>query len=227
MLAIGGSVTDPPGVTDDTTQGPAGPDQPGWAERYETGDTPWDLGGPHPELSVRLQGGRMSPPREGARALVPGAGAGHDALALARRGWLVTAVDLVDAIPTEARDRLTRLGGNYLVADVLEHTFEGRFDLIWDHTFFCAIDPSDRARWGKRAGELVVPGGHFTALVFPTKKPRESGGPPFGMEPTDLTDVLGPLFRTTESVEVQRPVARRTWRERWLDLERTRLDATH
>ncbi|MEL6712741.1 MAG: hypothetical protein AAFP86_03160, partial [Planctomycetota bacterium] len=61
-----------------------------WADRYRAGDTPWDIGGPHPELSIRLQDGRLAPPEPGeSRALVPGAGRGHDAIALARRGWQV------------------------------------------------------------------------------------------------------------------------------------------
>lgn len=194
-----------------------------WAARYHAGDTPWDLGGPHPELSVRLQDGRLAPPRAGAKALVPGAGAGHDALALARRGWRVTAVDGVAELATMVGPDLERLGGSYVTGDALAFTTDEPFDLVWDHTFFCAIDPTERARWGARAGELVAPGGRYVALVFPLGKPAAEGGPPHGMSAEDVIGVLGPLFKVEESVPVSRPVARRTWREHWLAMGRAHL----
>ena len=80
-----------------------------WAAHYAAANTPWDLGGPHPELSQRLSDGDLAPPRDGARALVPGCGHGHDALALARRGWVVTAVDLVADLAETLGKELARL----------------------------------------------------------------------------------------------------------------------
>ena len=90
-----------------------------WAAHYAAANTPWDLGGPHPELSQRLSDGDLAPPRDGARALVPGCGHGHDALALARRGWVVTAVDLVPDLAETLGKELARRGGRFLRGDVL------------------------------------------------------------------------------------------------------------
>ncbi|MEL7170812.1 MAG: tetratricopeptide repeat protein, partial [Bacteroidota bacterium] len=93
-----------------------------------------------------------------------------DAIALARRGWQVTALDVVPSLAAEMGAELERLGGEYVVGDALR--LEGEpFDLVWDHTFFCAIDPGSRAPWGQRVRDLVVPGGRYTALVFPVGKP--------------------------------------------------------
>lgn len=196
----------------------------GWAEHYADENTPWDLGGPHPELSHRLRDGRLAPPYDGATALVPGAGRAHDAIALARRGWTVTAFDVVDELEPIVAPALSKLGGRFLVGDALDVAARGPFDLVWDHTFFCAIDPLARPAWGARAGELVTPGGRYVALVFPVGKPAEDGGPPHGMSADAVRDALGPRFRTVEEGPVERAVARRTWRERWLALERTPLD---
>lgn len=196
-----------------------------WAARYSSGDTPWDLGGPHPELSVRLQDGRLAPPRPGARAFVPGAGAGHDALALARRGWAVTAVDLVEALAPRVGPDLERKGGRFVVGDAIDFEGAGAFDLVWDHTFFCAIPPDRRADWGRQVESLLVPGGVYSALVFPVGKPAAEGGPPFGMEEAHVLEALGPLFRLDASGPVSRAVARRTWREHWLSATRTTLEA--
>ncbi|MEZ4469768.1 MAG: methyltransferase domain-containing protein [bacterium] len=59
-------------------------------ERYQRGDTPWDLGGPSPVVQ-RLARDLLTP---GMRVLVPGCGRGHDVEALARAGLQVTGLDL-------------------------------------------------------------------------------------------------------------------------------------
>ncbi len=194
-----------------------------WSEHYAAGDTPWDLGAPHPELSTRLQDGRLAPPHAGASALVPGAGRAHDALALARRGWRVTALDLVAELGSSVAPALERLEGTFIAGNALEFQAKEPFDLIWDDTFFCAIEPSERVSWGRRAAELLRPGGRYAALVFPVGKPVEEGGPPHGMDEAALAAALGPLFRVQESGPVSRAVPKRTWREHWLVAERSRL----
>lgn len=197
-----------------------------WAHRYESGDTPWDVGGPHPELSIRLQDGRLAPSTETCRALVVGAGLGHDALAFARRGWHVTAIDTVADLAARVGPLLERESGRYLVADALTFEDEDPFDLVWDHTFFCAIDPALRSTWGERARDLVAPSGVFVSLVFPVGKPEDEGGPPHGMTAEDVHGALGPLFRVTEHARVDRPVPRRTWREEWLQLTKASLSVS-
>ncbi len=194
-----------------------------WSARYAAADTPWDNGAPHPELSLRLQDGRLAPPHDGARVLVPGAGRGHDAIALARRGWDVTAVDIVGALEAEVAPPLAKLGSRFMVADVLGMDHPHAYDLVWDHTFFCAIHPEQRAEWGAQAGRLLKPGGHYAALVFPVGRPAEAGGPPFGMDCEALRSALGRLFHTRESEPATRTLKRRQWREFWYRAERTVL----
>ena len=175
-----------------------------WAGRYRAGQTPWDLGAAHPELTRRLQDGSLAPPASGGRALVPGAGRGHDALALARRGWTVVALDLVETLADDLAGPLSRSGGRFVAGDALEFEDEP-FDLIWDHTFFCAIEPADRARWGQRAGELLRPGAAYAALVFPFGKPAAEGGPPHGMSGDHLPRCSA---RVSRSSRRPRPCAR-------------------
>ena len=204
---------------------PADEAPPDWAGRYRTGQTPWDLGAAHPELTRRLQDGSLAPPASGGRALVPGAGRGHDAVALARRGWTVVALDLVETLADDLTGPLSRSGGRFVAGDALEFEDEP-FDLIWDHTFFCAIDPGDRARWGQRAGELLRPGAAYAALVFPFGKPVAEGGPPHGMSGEDLLAALGPCVEVVEDGVAQRRVAARRWAERFLVARRRALNLT-
>ena len=231
-LAWGADFADPRGMVTPSEDGPtrggdgAGGGVPGpadWAERYRLGETPWDLGGAHPELSLRLSGGSLAPPRTGARVLVPGAGRGHDAVALARRGWTVVALDVVGSLGEDLGTALARLGGRFVEGDALDFEDEP-FDLIWDHTFFCAISPADREPWGRRAGELLLPGGLYAALVFPFGKPASEEGPPHGMSSDDLLRVLGARTEVIEDVEVQRRAPARRWAERFLLARRHGLD---
>jgi len=218
---------DPPGhvTASEEHDGPGGNAPPDWAGRYRSGETPWDLGAAHPELTRRLQGGSLAPPASGGRALVPGAGRGHDAVALARRGWTVVALDLVESLADDLTDPLSRYGGRFVAGDALEFEDEP-FDLIWDHTFFCAIDPGDRARWGQRAGELLRPGAAYAALVFPFGKPVAEGGPPHGMSGAHLAEVLGARLEVVEEAEALRKVPARRWGERFFHARRRPMGLT-
>jgi len=187
-----------------------------WQARYRDGTTPWDLGGPHPEL-VRLVADALRP-EPGASAIVPGCGRGHDAVALANAGWRVTAVDLVPELAPELAAALRPLGGRFVLADVLGF-HDPPFDLLWDHTFFCAIEPGERGRWGTMAGRLVRSGGRLSAIVFPDGKRIDEGGPPWGMSAAQLADVLRADFELVIDEPV-RVAGHRTWSERLAIFER-------
>jgi methyl halide transferase len=192
-----------------------------WAERYRGEDTPWDLGGPHPELELRIADGRFAPPRAGARALVPGCGRSYDAFALAGAGWDVVGVDYVTALQTWLPERYAEHGARFVLGDALAFRDDEPFDLIWDHTFFCAIHPHSREAYGQLARDQIVPGGHFVSLVFPANKGKELGGPPYGFDAEVLQETLGPDFTLTEDVDPERRVGRRKWWERVASYERS------
>jgi SAM-dependent methyltransferase len=186
-----------------------------WAARYADGDTPWDKGCAHPELERRLEAGELEPVGE-ARALVPGCGRGHDAAALARAGWKVTALDVVDAVAPQNREAIERAGGRVLVEDALEHGVDGepRYALFFEHTFLCALHPSERGRWAALVGRSLVAGGRLAHVVFPADKPSDQGGPPHGTPPDAVRALLGGRLHE-ELLEPAERRARDTWEELW------------
>ncbi|MEO8677010.1 MAG: methyltransferase domain-containing protein [Casimicrobiaceae bacterium] len=186
-----------------------------WADRYARNDTNWDLGMPHPELAARIAAGEL----HARRAFVGGCGRGHDALALARAEARVTAIDIVPALAEGLADRLRALGGEFLVADALAFVPKEPFDLVFEHTFFCALPPTLRPRWGELARRVLAPKGRLWALVFPFDKPLEQGGPPFGTTTDDLATALGPGFRLLEDAPVRHRSPKRAWREHWAVFE--------
>lgn len=190
-----------------------------WEERYRSGQTPWDLGRSHPELERRLDEGLFSRTKT-RRALVPGCGLGHDALALARAGWVVTAIDLVDATDGALGHELQQNGGRFLRTDALTFDEDTRFDLLWDHTFFCAIEPERRESWASMARRLAAPGGLVCGISFPEDKSLSEGGPPWGMSVQQLADLL--LGFELDEVSVPRAgVERRRGRESWFTFVRS------
>lgn len=191
-----------------------------WRDRYREENTPWDLGGPHPELARRLErGDPRLVPRGGGRAFVPGCGRGHDALALARAGWEVVAMD---AVPELEEAWPAGVGGlRFAVGDALAYEDEA-FDLLFEHTFFCAIPRQSRSEYGAMARRLVAPGGALCALVFPIDRPADREGPPHAWNAGDLAAELGPGFALEEAASDVLAVERREWREGWATFVRER-----
>ncbi|MDA1263978.1 MAG: methyltransferase domain-containing protein [Planctomycetota bacterium] len=183
-----------------------------WSARYQAGNTPWDHGAPHPELMRLIEEGALAPPSPSAAALVPGCGRGHDALALARAGWRVTAIDFVPEVAGLAAE-LEATGSRYLAEDALSHTPARPYDLLWEHTFFCAIDPSLRPRYGELARRVVAPNGKLAALIFPVGKPEPTGGPPFGYGRSEFESALGDAFTLVTHGAATRSIPARSWRE--------------
>lgn len=69
-----------------------------YRDTADSGGPPWDIGGPQPALAAVLDGGVKGP-----KVLDIGCGSGDLAIALARRGYEVTAVDISRVAIDQAR----------------------------------------------------------------------------------------------------------------------------
>jgi methyl halide transferase len=163
-----------------------------WEQRYREGRTRWDLGGPPPVL-VREIARRALPPR--LQVFVPGAGFGHDALAWARAGHAVTAVDVAPSACRALAERAARTG---LVLDVREADLFGLpadlcggFDLVWEQTCLCALAPERRADYMRAVAGVLRPGGTFLGLFWNHGQP---GGPPYDLDPTAVRALFAQPF---------------------------------
>ncbi|MGF1665326.1 MAG: methyltransferase domain-containing protein [Acidimicrobiia bacterium] len=193
-----------------------------WSLGYRSERTPWDMRRPHPELTRRLEADPSLGCESVGRVLVPGCGRGHDALALASAGWDVTAVDIADALEGIARPTLEAAGVRFELGDVFSIdplAIGGPFDLVFDHTFFCALEPGERPRFGEMADVMLVRKGVVASLVFPLGRPPLEGGPPHGMTPDDISAALGSGF---DQLGLGEPftTGRRSWPHQWASWER-------
>jgi SAM-dependent methyltransferase len=163
-----------------------------WEARYRAGDTPWDLGGAPPVLASALA--HLGPARR-RRALVPGAGPGHDALAFARAGWTVTAVDIAPSACAALRARAQRagLGVEVLEADVLDlpARLRGGFEAVWEQTCLCALPPETRTSYVQALRAALKPDGVLLALLW---NHGQAGGPPYDLPPDLARGLFAPAF---------------------------------
>ncbi|KAK3714471.1 hypothetical protein LTR37_007777 [Vermiconidia calcicola] len=140
------------------------------------------------------------------KVLVPGCGRGHDVLLFASYGYDAYGLDASSTAIEAARGLLSEQGKNqrypvrniqsgrgevkFVSANFFENDFlslthttksERTFDLIYDYTFLCALEPSMRPQWAARMGELLSSTGRLICMEFPLGKDPKLGGPPHGL----------------------------------------------
>ena len=164
-----------------------------WNQRYRTGDTPWEKGSPAPPLIEFLANHQVS-----GKVLVPGCGFGHDVRLFARHGTEPLGLDIAP-IPIDSAKRQKRVGReSYLLGDLfqLDRSLRGSFDWVFEHTCFCAIDPSLRKEYVRAVDSALVKGGALLAIFFIEIEDPE--GPPFPVTHEEIAQLFDPFFETTE-----------------------------
>ena len=167
-----------------------------WESRYLDGDTPWDKGAPAPPLIEMLE--RLAGSLDWNDVLVPGCGFGHDVRAIASKGVRVLGIDLAETAVDGARNYPLAGHESYRLADLFDRSWwtPAGFGGWWEHTCFCAIDPSLRLHYAEAAGALVRPGGWLCGVFFltPHDPGDEDAGPPFRSSVAEIDDLLAPWF---------------------------------
>lgn len=176
-----------------------------WETAWEGREIPWDAGAAAPELVRLVDEGRLP----AGRALVPGCGSGYDVLVLASEERTAIGIDLAPGAEQRFRELRRDRGvsperARFETVDFFEYEPAERFDLIWDYTFLCAIEPKRREDWAKRTFELLGPGGTLATLLFPVVRPgtppvaADGSGPPYRLTPDLAAALLGETFERVE-----------------------------
>lgn len=162
-----------------------------WSERYQSEDTPWDMGKANPALVQTLHQLKLT--RQ--RILVLGCGSGHDAAFLAQQGHIVTAVDFSPNAIAKAKTLWeTQENLHFICADAFhlgpEH--EGQYDIIFEHTLYCAIAPHARTKLVNQWSRYLAPEGHLLGIFFVFDR---KGGPPYGGSEFEIQKRLKGIFQ--------------------------------
>ncbi len=161
-----------------------------WTDIYKSELYSWELNAPSSALVDLLP--RLKLPKS--RVLILGAGSGNDAAYFSENGHFVTAVDFSPEAIARAKAKYSgHKNITWLQADLFKLGDEHlqSYDLIFEHTCFCAIDPALRGKLVKRWLQFLVPGGHLMGVFFAMDKPV---GPPFGGSEWELRERLKKHF---------------------------------
>lgn len=178
-----------------------------WCKRFGEGVTPWDAG-KVPMAFVDFVGAQTTP----LNTLIPGCGSAWEAAHLAELGWPVTALDFSPLAIEKAREVLGDSPVKLVCADFFTFAPRQPLDLIYERAFLCALPRKLWADWGKQVAELLPSGARLAGFFFLCDQPK---GPPFGILPAQLDELLRPNFELIEDQPVGDSVPVFAGRERW------------
>ena len=182
-----------------------------WENRYRTQDMPWEKGAPSPGLVDFLEAHPVLPR---GTVCVPGCGTGHDVRAWAACGFEAVGFDLAPSAIRLAREATAAAGlrAEYYQADFLRDPPPRQFQWVFEHTLFCAIQPSERDMYVQAVLNWLPAGGHYLAVNYLIP---DEDGPPFGTTLQELYDRFMPHFDLLQET-VPRSYPNRTGLERML-----------
>ena len=160
-----------------------------WEGRYREGQTGWDIGYPAPALTAYID--QLFD--KDLRILVPGAGRGYEVAYLWQQGFRnVTVLDIASQSLAAIREKVPELPVKALVQADFFAWAGGPFDLILEHTFFCALPPERRPDYAHAMHALLRQGGKVAGLLFDF--PLTESGPPFGGSEAEYRALFEPYF---------------------------------
>jgi hypothetical protein len=178
-----------------------------WNNRYLTNDIGWDIGyvsTPIKEYIDQLEDKSI-------RILIPGCGNSYEAEYLHKNGFTnVFVIDLAQEALNNLQARIPDFPSNHMICgNFFEH--EGKYDLILEQTFFCAINPSLREEYVARMKKLIDIDGKLVGLLFNDK--LFSDRPPYGGKKSDYINLFSKYFNKVSMEKAYNSVAPRKDRE--------------
>ena len=161
-----------------------------WEQRYQTGDMSWEKGAPSPGLVDFLA---AHPELTRGSVCVPGCGTGHDAREFAKAGFDAWGFDIAPSAIALAEKATLAAGlkAHFSNADFLRAAPPRKFDWLFEHTLFCAIQPSERDDYVRAVLRWLKPGGSYLAVNYFLCGPD---GPPFPTTREEQLERFSPHF---------------------------------
>lgn len=159
-----------------------------WQERWQEGNTGWDIGYPSTPLVNYFD----TLEDKAQCILIPGAGNAYEGEYLHKNGFANTYIlDIAPGALESLRKRFPEVPDDRILeGDFFE--LEGQFDTIIEQTFFCALNPSLRMAYVEKMSQLLKPGGVLAGVLFHDE--LFSDHPPFGGYKEDYLPLFEKAF---------------------------------
>lgn len=185
-----------------------------WNERWKNEETGWDIGYASPPIEDYLS----QYENKNAKILIPGCGNAHEAEFLPEKGFKdVTILDISDFVVNTLKERFKNHPEIKVVCeDFFKH--DGKYDLMIEQTFFCAIPTAMRNDYAKKSAELLNENGRIIGVMF--NKLFEKQGPPFGGTFDEYQMVFKDNFEIEKMEDCYNSIPQRLGNEFFITLKR-------
>ncbi|WP_126971660.1 methyltransferase domain-containing protein [Gynurincola endophyticus] len=160
-----------------------------WNNKYLNQETGWDIG----EISTPLKTYIDQLENKNLSILIPGCGNGYEVGYLLEKGFTnITVVDIAAEATRSLKEKYAEHIDKSLQI-MTQDFFEtyGRFDLILEQTFFCALHPSLRPAYVDKIFQLLKPGGKLAGVLF---NRHFDENPPYGGSIKEYRQLFGLTF---------------------------------
>ncbi|MEH6406712.1 MAG: SAM-dependent methyltransferase [Leeuwenhoekiella sp.] len=189
-----------------------------WERRYAEENTGWNIGFASPPITTYVD----QIFDKSLKILIPGAGNGYEPIYLYNHDFLdIKVLDIAQNPLKSIKNQLPDFPDNKLIQeDFFKHT--GKYDLILEQTFFCALLPSQRKAYAKKMHDLLEPNGKLAGLFF--NFPLTEKGPPFGGSIIEYKKLFSPYFHLKTLKPCYNSIKQRQGSELFFIFEKLNLD---
>ena len=188
-------------------------DQEYWDAKYKNNATGWDLGKVSPPIKAYID----SLEDKNQCILIPGCGNSYEAEYLLKLGF--TNVTLIDIAPTLVKNLQLKFKNNPTIKIILGDFFEhqGKYDSIFEQTFFCALPPTMRENYVSKMHQLLSNNGKLVGLLFNRIFEKD---PPFGGNKKEYEQLFTSDFTILKMDLCSNSIASRANTELFIELQK-------
>jgi 2-polyprenyl-3-methyl-5-hydroxy-6-metoxy-1,4-benzoquinol methylase len=173
---------------------------PNWEQLYRDKNVesmPWF----NPQLDPDLDQALTQLNLHTGTALDLGTGPGTQAMALAERGFKVTATDISDTAVSKAlsQAQAKELDIDFRQDDILNSNLDQEFDFVFDRGCFHVFHPQQRQDYVRVVARLIKPRGYLFLKCFSHLETRDSG--PYRFTPEEIKEIFSSRFNVISVAE--------------------------
>jgi methyl halide transferase len=184
-----------------------------WDAQYQAKTIGWDLGEVSPPIKTYIDGLK----NKDASVLIPGCGNAYEMEYMLQQGF--TNITVIDIAPSLVENLQQKFANNtnikIILGDFFEH--EGKYDIIIEQTFFCALPPTMRQQYVFKIHQLLNENGLLVGLLFNRKF---DVSPPFGGGKDEYALLFKDAFHFNTMVDCKNSSAPRANTELFIVLQK-------
>lgn len=185
-----------------------------WESKYNTEATGWDIG----YAATPLKDYFNQLTNKELKILIPGGGNCYEAEYLFEQGFEnIYVIDIAEQPLKNFKARFPNFPDHQLIHDDF-FNHQGKYDLIVEQTFFCALDPVLRQKYIDKMAGLLAEKGKLAGLLFDFELSED--GPPFGGSIDEYLQLFSEKFNIKKLERCYNSILPRAGRELFFIFEK-------